>query len=250
MTMEARPGLASPVTLAEEGDIEEVVISSDESEKEASDTEADVRRRPLLLPQPSVVVLEEVVDLEPRDKTRNKRKKKRNDRRSRPYLRPIPSVAIVAEVPASESRKRKRNERSTRRGSAMLPPNPMLNGLMIEEITSEEEEWNDYLLYRERGAQKKRRSRLVETDSESEVVSDDPPGLTAEEYLANIARYRAQIRQSEEQDREYRREMVQLALGGGAQRFPEREHTEQDLRNPRPGPSNGKRRHNTRRGYE
>ena len=131
----------------------------------------------------------------------------------------------------------------------MLPPNPMLNGMLIEEITSEEEEWNDYLLYKARGAQKKRRSRFVVTDSESEAVSDDPPNLTKEEYLANIAKYKAQIRQSQEEDREYRREMLQLALEGGAQRFPERGPAEQDPRDPRPGPSSGTRRH-TRRGYQ
>ena len=224
---------------------ETVVISSDESDKEDDGSEAN-ERRPLLLPQPSVVLVKEVMNLEPRPKRRQRRAPRK------PRLQPIPSVCILKEVPASESnRKRKRDDvpRNLRRNPAL--PTPRSNDLMADDISSEEENWNDHVQYRDQGAQKKRQLRLAEMEREGEssdeFIDDEPPPADREEMIARIARYQTLLRKANEEDLRISREMGQLARGEGARGNAGSGPGERGFRNPRPGPSQ-ERNHREARG--
>ena len=70
------------------------------------------------------------------------------------------------------------------------------NDLTVDDISSEEEDWDDYVQYRKQGAKRKRQSRrvAVEEESSNEARDKEPTGNDSrEQCLADIARCRAQL---------------------------------------------------------
>ena len=101
-------------------------------------------------------------------------------------------------------RKKSDTSRSSGRSSALSRPSPVQDDLMTDQITSDEEEWNEP----PRRKQKRKHPRSVHETAHEEQRVDK----TQEECFAEIKRCRALLRSSEEQDRETDRQIEKPSI--------------------------------------